>query len=102
MFKIIGTVHSYLYNFLDENLPKKRKNVLLGVGDSKLGFSIGEVFPKLKCAFTGIVPEIIRGIRTHFEYLAKDLGTHTVHKSELSLGHSFSRSKVIIIFLINF
>ena len=89
-----GTVHPDLLNFLESNLPKKKKNVLLGVGDSKLGLSIGEVIPKLKCAFTGVVPEIIRGIRSHFAYLAKDLGTHSVHKSELSLGHSFSRSKV--------
>lgn len=86
-----------LLNFLESNLPKKKKNVLLGVGDSKLGLSIGEAIPKLRCAFTGVIPEIIRGIRTHFDYLAKDLGTHSIHKSQLSLGHSFSRSKVIFI-----
>lgn len=79
---------------MESNLPKKKKNVLLGVGDSKLGLSIGELIPKLKCAFTGVVPEIIRGIRTHFDYLAKELASHSVHKSQLSLGHTFSRSKV--------
>uniref|UniRef100_A0A915EPE3 Nucleolar protein 56 n=1 Tax=Ditylenchus dipsaci TaxID=166011 RepID=A0A915EPE3_9BILA len=34
------------------------------------------------------------GIRTHFAYLAKDLPHHSLPKAQLSLGHSYSRSKV--------
>jgi len=88
-----GTVHEDLHNFLDANLPKKRKKVLLGVGDSRIGSSIAEQLG-VKCAFTGVIPEVIRGIRVHFNYLVKDLAHHSLNKAELSLGHSYSRSKV--------
>lgn len=89
-----GLVHADLLNFLESNLPKKKKKILLGVADSKIGASICENIPGLKCTFTGVVPEIIRGIRTHFAYLAKDLPHHSLPKAQLSLGHSYSRSKV--------
>jgi len=89
-----GLVHADLLNFLEANLPKKKKKATLGVGDSKLAGSIGEQIQGLKCAFTGVVPEILRGIRNHFAVLSKDLPHHSLFKAQLSLGHSYSRGKV--------
>ncbi len=67
--------------------------MLLGVNDSKIGSAIVEQLG-VRCAFTGVIPEIIRGIRVHLAHLVKDLATHSLNKAELSLGHSYSRSKV--------
>ncbi|KAK0411511.1 hypothetical protein QR680_005687 [Steinernema hermaphroditum] len=58
-----GIVHDNLGTFLDENLPKKRKKVTLGVNDGKLAGSISEKFPGIKISFTGVVPEIVRGVK---------------------------------------
>lgn len=89
----IGLVHEDLLLFLEANLPKKKKKYLLGISDSKLGGSIAEQFGA-RCTFTGVVPDIMRGIRTHFNYLVKDLQHHSSVKAQLALGHSYSRSKV--------
>lgn len=75
-------------------MPKKKKKVTLGVSDSKLSGSISEQIEGIKCPSTGVVPEILRGIRVHFAYLAKDLPHHSLAKAQLSLGHSYSRGKV--------
>lgn len=89
-----GLVHSDLLLFLEANLPKKKKKFLLGVGDSRLGQSICEQIHGLRCTFTGVVPEIVRGIRSHFTSLMKNLPHHSLEKAQLSLGHSYSRGKV--------
>jgi hypothetical protein len=83
-----------LLNFLEANLPKKKKKVLLGVGDKSLAGSIVESIPGIRATFTGVVQEILRGVRTHFHVLAKELPHASLHKAQLSLGHSYSRSKV--------
>jgi len=88
-----GAVHDDLKTFLDANLPKKRKKVNVGVIDAKLGSSIAEDLG-VKCVISGVVPEIIRGIRLHFAQLSKDIPHHSVSKAQLSLGHSYSRGKV--------
>jgi len=36
----------------------------------------------------------LRGIRAHFVHLSKELPHHSLNKAQLSLGHSYSRSKV--------
>ncbi|KAL3110073.1 hypothetical protein niasHT_015676 [Heterodera trifolii] len=59
-----GIIHVDLLNFLEANLPKKKKK------------------------------ELLRGIRMHFRVLAKDLPHAQLGKAQLSLGHSYSRSKV--------
>lgn len=41
-----------------------------------------------------MVPDIIRGVRTHFAKLAEGLPHHSLGKAQLSLGHSYSRGKV--------
>ncbi|KAL7075585.1 hypothetical protein ACQ4LE_005407 [Meloidogyne hapla] len=90
-----GQVHPDLLNFLEAFLPKKKKKVLLGVADSRLGVSISEAFQSLlRCTFAIVVQEILRGVRTHFHLLARDLPHASLNKAQLSLGHSYSRSKV--------
>lgn len=91
-----GLVHPDLLNFLESNLPKKKKKVTLGVLDSKLASSISEQIDGIKCPFSGVVPEILRGIRNHFAHLSKGLPHHSLAKAQLSLGHSYSRSKVSV------
>lgn len=86
-------MHQDLVNFLDENLPKKKKKVLLGFGDGKLAAAASETLG-VRAVYTGVVPEILRGIRMHFAVLAKDLPHHSLSKAQLSLGHSYSRAKV--------
>jgi nucleolar protein 56 len=86
-------VHEDLQNFLDANLPKKRKKCYIGVSDPKMGGSISESLG-CKCLASGVVPEILRGIRFHFDRLVKDLPHHSLNKAQLSLGHSYSRGKV--------
>ncbi|KAL3101996.1 hypothetical protein niasHS_003405 [Heterodera schachtii] len=100
-----GIIHIDLLNFLEANLPKKKKKVLLGVGDQRLSASLVEALPAqsfnfphfllcIRVAFTGVVQELLRGIRMHFRVLAKDLPHAQLGKAQLSLGHSYSRSKV--------
>ncbi|CAD6186857.1 unnamed protein product [Caenorhabditis auriculariae] len=89
-----GLAHPDLVNFLERALPKKKKGVLLGINDSKLAGSLTEAFPGINLQFGGVVTEILRGIRVHFEKLAKSLPHHSLSKAQLSLGHSYSRSKV--------
>ena len=42
----------------------------------------------------GVVPEILRGIRTHFAKLVRGLTEKTSTKAQLGLGHAYSRAKV--------
>ena len=97
LITFLGQVHSDLLNFLEAFLPKKKKKVLLGVADSRLAVSISEAFQSLlRCTFAVVVQEILRGVRTHFHLLAKDLPHASLNKAQLSLGHSYSRAKVYI------
>uniref|UniRef100_A0A914XM73 Nucleolar protein 56 n=1 Tax=Plectus sambesii TaxID=2011161 RepID=A0A914XM73_9BILA len=90
-----GLMHADLVNFLEQNVPKeKKKKTTVGVNDGKLAGAIAESVPHIKCQFTGVVPEILRGIRIHFATLAKGLPHHSLAKAQLSLGHSYSRGKV--------
>jgi nucleolar protein 56 len=97
-FIISGQVHQDLLNFLESFLPKKKKKVLLGVADSRLAVSITEAFQSvLRCTFATVVQEILRGVRTHFHLLARDLPHASLNKAQLSLGHSYSRAKVFLL-----
>uniref|UniRef100_A0AC35UIF6 NOSIC domain-containing protein n=1 Tax=Rhabditophanes sp. KR3021 TaxID=114890 RepID=A0AC35UIF6_9BILA len=89
-----GICHPDLINFLEANLPKKKSKVTLGCVDNRLAGSLVEAFPKINVLFTGVVPEILRGIRFHIEKLLKDVPHFSLAKAQLSLGHSYSRSKV--------
>lgn len=67
---------------------------MLAVAYDKLAASVNER-TKIRCSFTGVVPDIIRGIRTHFSRLIKGVPCHSFTKAQLALGHSYSRSKAI-------
>ncbi|VDK28521.1 unnamed protein product, partial [Anisakis simplex] len=57
-------VHQDLVNFLEANLgSKKKKGTVLGVNDGKLAGAICEVIDGIRCLYTGVVTEIVRGIR---------------------------------------
>lgn len=93
---IEGRLPDDLKLFLEENLPskeKKRRKVVLGVSDAKIGSAITEEF-QVTCSFSDIVPEILRGIRYHYEKLVEDVAQDTLYSAESSLGRSVSRSKV--------
>lgn len=89
-----GVASDQLRNFVTTNLPKKLKKFVLGVADPKLGGALTDQLPGLKVSHIGVVPEIIRGIRTHFAKLVKGLTENTSSKAQLGLGHAYSRAKV--------
>ena len=106
-----GIVHDDLKLFLDTNLPKGGKGVVLGVSDPKLSASINDSC-KVKCSHIGVMPEVIRGksvslvnriilelylfpgIRHHFPKLVKGFTSVASDKAQLGLSHSYSRAKV--------
>ncbi|XP_012147053.2 nop56 ribonucleoprotein [Megachile rotundata] len=90
-----GVVPEDLQLFLDSCIPKSGKSdkVVLGVADPKLGASITEALG-IKCDHTGVVPEIIRGVRFHFHNLVKGFTSKSSGIAQLGLGHSYSRAKV--------
>lgn len=93
---IEGRLPDDLKLFLEENLPskeKKRRKIILGVADSRIGSAITDEF-NVTCSFSDVVPEILRGIRYHYEKLVEDVSKDTLHSAESSLGRSVSRSKV--------
>lgn len=93
---IEGRMPDDLKLFLEENLPskeKKRRKIILGVSDAKIGAAITEEF-NVTCSFSDIVPEILRGIRFHYEKLIEGVAKDIMYSAESSLGRSVSRSKV--------
>ncbi|CAF1512511.1 unnamed protein product, partial [Adineta ricciae] len=90
-----GLFHDDLRTFLDTNLPKekKRAKMILDVADSRVASSINELF-SVTCRHTGVVPELLRGIRVHFPNLVKGLTDQNQSKPQLGLGHAYSRAKV--------
>ncbi|GMR57014.1 hypothetical protein PMAYCL1PPCAC_27209 [Pristionchus mayeri] len=87
-----GIAHSDLVNFLEANLPKKKK-IVVGISDSRLSGSLQEQVGTIKPVFGGVNTEILRGVRVHFEHLARELPHHSLNKAKISLGHSYSRAK---------
>lgn len=90
-----GIIHDDLKTFLEGNVPtgKKKSKVLLGVADPKLGAAIQETV-EIHCESGGLVLEVLRGIRFHFEKMIKGLTGPMAAKAQLGLGHSYSRAKV--------
>ena len=80
---------------MEANVPtgKKKSKVLLGISDAKLGAAIQETV-NIKCESGGLVLEVLRGIRFHFEKMIKGLTGPMAAKAQLGLGHSYSRAKV--------
>lgn len=90
-----GILHDDLQLFLEANLPKtdKKGSIVLGVADAKIGGTLAEAM-MISCQHSGIIPEVIRGIRLHFPKLIKGLTPEASSKAQLGLGHSYSRAKV--------
>ncbi|BFY98070.1 hypothetical protein BsWGS_01110 [Bradybaena similaris] len=90
-----GELHPDLQSFLEREVPKSKKKIqiILGVGDAKIGSVISEMLG-ISCQFSGVVVELMRGIRTHFCHFVKGLTELTAGKAQLGLGHSYSRDKV--------
>ncbi len=94
-----GEMTELLSNFLELNLPKKKKEgkkkggVKLMVVDPKLGSCISEVL-KYKVLTGDKVLELVRGIRQNFTHFVKRLRPEDIHQAQLALSHSYSRCKV--------
>uniref|UniRef100_A0A5K1V7I2 Nucleolar protein 56 n=1 Tax=Callithrix jacchus TaxID=9483 RepID=A0A5K1V7I2_CALJA len=96
-----GVVHEDLRLLLETYLPSKKKKVLLGVGDPKIGAAIQEELG-YNCQTGGVIAEILPcacpalllGVRLHFHNLVKGLTDLSACKAQLGLGHSYSRAKV--------
>ncbi|XP_076053376.1 nop56 ribonucleoprotein [Oratosquilla oratoria] len=90
-----GIVTNDLQAFLNTNVPQtgKKKDIQLGVVDSKLATSIAEA-TGFSVTHVGVVPEIVRGIRLHLTQFVKGLTSKSMKQTELGLGHSYSRGKV--------
>ncbi|GMH25150.1 hypothetical protein Nepgr_026993 [Nepenthes gracilis] len=93
-----GMMTNELRNFLELNLPKPKvkdsePSFVLGVADPKIGAHISEE-TKIPCRSNEFVLELLRGVRLHFERFIKDLKPGDLEKSQLGLGHSYSRAKV--------
>lgn len=63
VFVFKGMLHEDLRLFLETNVPKstKHQKSTLGTADSKISAAISEQLG-IQCMFSGVVPEIIRGI----------------------------------------
>ncbi|XP_050461910.1 nucleolar protein 56 [Cataglyphis hispanica] len=88
-----GIVSENLKVFLDSSSNKFTKDTVLGVADAKLGASITETL-NIKCDHLNAVPEILRGIRYHFDNLVKGFTSDDSINAQKGLGHSYSRAKV--------
>ncbi|CAF4687476.1 unnamed protein product, partial [Rotaria magnacalcarata] len=59
----------------------------------RIASTINELF-SISCQHTGVVPELLRGLRLHFPNLVKGLTDQNQNKAQLGLGHAYSRAKV--------
>ncbi|KAM3575209.1 hypothetical protein VYU27_002904 [Nannochloropsis oceanica] len=85
-----------LKHFLELNLPKAKKagkGTALGVIEPALGTIIQEEL-SFPCKSDEATREVLRGIRLHFNKYIKELDGGLLEKSQLGLGHSYSRAKV--------
>ncbi|XP_057654314.1 nucleolar protein 56 [Diorhabda carinulata] len=90
-----GILPEELQQYLDITIPKgsKKDKPTLGVSDPKLSAAITEALG-INCSHIGVVPEVIRGIRTHFHNLVKGFTLKSSGVAQLGLGHSYSRAKI--------
>merc|ERR1711939_928238 len=88
-----GIVSDHLKSLLELNLPSKKSGVVLAVSDRQLATSIKSTL-NIPCDTSERSLELIRGIRLHAEKLLKGLEMGDVGRSQLGLGHAYSRGKV--------
>lgn len=94
-----GIVSDRLKSVLELNLPKsgKKSKIVLGVAEKTLAGAIKVAMPGLDCETpetSGVVADILRGIRLHADKLLKDLQPGDISKASLGMGHAYSRAKV--------
>ncbi|GAA5971916.1 hypothetical protein JCM21900_001319 [Sporobolomyces salmonicolor] len=87
-----GVVHEFLHGLLELNLAKK-PGVVLGVEERGLASSIKATLG-FDCDASDRSLELLRGIRLHQEKLLGGLELGDTKRSQLGLGHAYSRAKV--------
>ena len=87
-----GVVHEFLHGLLELNLAKKA-GVVLGVEERGLASSIKATLA-IECDASDRTLEVLRGIRLHQEKLLAGLEQGDTKRSQLGLGHAYSRAKV--------
>ncbi|GJN90539.1 hypothetical protein Rhopal_003551-T1 [Rhodotorula paludigena] len=87
-----GVVHEFLHGLLELNLAKKA-GVTLGVEERGLASSIKATLG-IDCDASDRTLEVLRGIRLHQEKLLAGLESGDTKRSQLGLGHAYSRAKV--------
>ncbi|GAA5842269.1 hypothetical protein JCM11251_006764 [Rhodosporidiobolus azoricus] len=87
-----GVVHEFLHGLLELNLAKKA-GVVLGVEERGLASSIKATLG-IECDASDRTLEVLRGIRLHQEKLLAGLEMGDTKRSQLGLGHAYSRAKV--------
>lgn len=90
--KLAGVVHEFLHGLLELNLAKK-PGVVLGVEERGLASSIKATLA-IDCDASDRSLELLRGIRLHQEKLLAGLEQGDTKRSQLGLGHAYSRAKV--------
>jgi len=86
-----GTASEMLLNFLEMNMPKKKKSCQLGVYDAELAKDLGAHYTVVHGKNER---ELLRGCRVHFPRLVKNLSETDLDKARLGLGHAFSRCRM--------
>lgn len=87
-----GESTEQLRDFLDQNLPKKRKKCQLGIIDPALGKHLSAFgFPIM---YDRNILELTRLCRFHIKKLMKQFGESDIMKFQVGLGHSHSRTKI--------
>jgi nucleolar protein 56 len=86
-------LNDHLRSLIELNLPTKKTSVILGVAERGLAQSIKSAL-NVDCDTSTRTLELIRGIRLHAEKLLRGLQEGDVVKSQLGLGHAYSRAKV--------
>lgn len=69
-------------NNMPQSKKKKKSNMVLGVGDPKLGAAVQEVLD-IPCQSGGVVLEVLRGVRLYFHRLVKGLTAPAAAKAQL-------------------
>lgn len=88
-----GILNPYLQALLEQHLPSKRSQCLLGVQERGLAGSIKSALD-VDCDTSDRALSLIRGLRLHSEKLLPGLETNNLVQAGLGLGHAYSRAKV--------
>ncbi|KAH9446897.1 hypothetical protein MJO28_016085 [Puccinia striiformis f. sp. tritici] len=88
-----GLMSEHLQSLLELHIPAKKSSIVLGVAERGLAGSIKSALG-IECDASDRSLELIRGIRFHAEKLLTGLEKGDMDKSQLGLGHAYSRAKV--------